>query len=262
MRKMKIMKQKSENQKAFPRFLGILAVAGLIGGVLGGLSAVAGMFWQEHDFRTAFFNMLQAASPWAMLVCSAVLLGIGCHFYRKAKTAFRSWDGENEDIMQRADEQLSWTLMLDSLALIVSFFFFTAGVAGTLHQPHVWRSILILAVFVAVLALSIRLQQKTVDLTKEMNPEKKGSVYDMKFQERWWENCDEAERRQIGQASYKAYVTVSRFCPYCWGALFLGDMIFDYGILPGTVVLVIWGVQTVSYTREAVRLSRRGQKTE
>ena len=34
------MKQKSENQKAFPRFLGILVVASLIGGVLGGLSGV------------------------------------------------------------------------------------------------------------------------------------------------------------------------------------------------------------------------------
>ena len=42
------MKQKSENQKAFPRFLGILVVASLIGGVLGGLSGVAGYFWEDH----------------------------------------------------------------------------------------------------------------------------------------------------------------------------------------------------------------------
>ena len=42
------MKQKSENQKAFPRFLGILVVASLIGGVLGGLSGVAGDFWEDH----------------------------------------------------------------------------------------------------------------------------------------------------------------------------------------------------------------------
>ena len=101
-----------------------------------------------------------------------------------------------------------------------------------------------------------------MDLTKKMNPEKRGSVYDMKFQERWWESCDEAERRQIGQASYKAYVTVSRFCPYCWGVLLLGNMVFHYGILPGAVVLVIWAVLSVSYTREAIRLGRRGQKTE
>ncbi len=117
-------------------------------------------------------------------------------------------------------------------------------------------------VFLVVIALATLLQQKTVDLTKKMNPEKRGSVYDMKFQERWWESCDEAERRQIGQASYKAYVTVSRFCPYCWGVLLLGNMVFHYGILPSAVVLVIWAVLSVSYTREAIRLGRRGQKTE
>ena len=69
------MKQKSENQKAFPRFLGILVVASLIGGVLGGLSGVAGYFWEDHTaFGAAFAHLLGAASPWAMAACAAVLL--------------------------------------------------------------------------------------------------------------------------------------------------------------------------------------------
>ena len=71
------MKQKSENQKAFPRFLGILVVASLIGGVLGGLSGVAGYFWEDHTaFGAAFAHLLGAASPWAMAACAAVLLGL------------------------------------------------------------------------------------------------------------------------------------------------------------------------------------------
>ena len=153
------------------------------------------------------------------------------------------------------------TLLLDSLTVIVSFFFFNAG-TEKLPQGSDGNTVLLLVVFLAVIALAILLQQKTVDLTKKMNPEKRGSVYDMKFQERWWESCDEAERRQIGQASYKAYVTVSKFCPYCWGVLLLGNMVFHYGILPSAVVLVVWAVLTVSYTREAIRLGHRGQKTE
>ena len=156
---------------------------------------------------------------------------------------------------------LSWALLLDSLTVIVSFFFFNAGTAK-LPQSSDGNTITLLVIFLVVIALATLLQQKTVDLTKKMNPEKRGSVYDMKFQERWWESCDEAERRQIGQASYKAYVTVSRFCPYCWGVLLLGNMVFHYGILPSAVVLVIWAVLSVSYTREAIRLGRRGQKTE
>ena len=256
------MKQKSENQKALPKFLGILVVAGLIGGVLGGLSGAAGYFWEGHDdLGGTIAHLLGVASPWALTLCAAVLLGLGLYQYRKSDTAFHGWDGEDEDVMQRAEERLSRTLLLDSLTVIVSFFFFNAG-TEKLPQGSDGNTVLLLVVFLAVIALAILLQQKTVDLTKEMNPEKKGSVYDMKFQERWWESCDEAERRQIGQASYKAYVTVSKFCPYCWGVLFLGNMIFHYGILPSAVVLVVWAVLTVSYTREAIRLGRRGQKTE
>ena len=83
------MKQKSENQKAFPRFLGILVVAGLIGGALGGLSGVAGYFWEDHTaFGAAFAHLLGMASPWAMAACAAVLLGLGLYQYRKSNTAF------------------------------------------------------------------------------------------------------------------------------------------------------------------------------
>lgn len=99
---------KSENQKAFPRFLGILVVASLIGGVLGGLSGVAGYFWKDHTaFGAAFAHLLGAASPWAMVACAAVLLGLGLYQYRKSDTAFHGWDGEDEDVMQRAEERLS-----------------------------------------------------------------------------------------------------------------------------------------------------------
>ena len=256
------MKQKSENLKAFPRFLGILVVASLIGGVLGGLSGVAGYFWKDHTaFGAAFAHLLGAASPWAMVACAAVLLGLGLYQYRKSDTAFHGWDGEDEDVMQRAEERLSWALLLDSLTVIVSFFFFNAGTAK-LPQSSDGNTITLLVIFLVVIALATLLQQKTVDLTKKMNPEKRGSVYDMKFQERWWESCDEAERRQLGQASYKAYVTVSRFCPYCCGVLLLWYMVCHYCILPSAVVLVIWAVLSVSYTREAIRLGRRGATDE
>ena len=248
------MKQKSENQKALPKFLGILVIASLVGGVLGGLSGAAGYFLKGEELGAAITRLLSTASPWAMALCATVLLGSGFYQYRRARTAFRSWDSENEDVIQRAEERLSLTLLLDSLTVIVSFFFFSAG-AVKLPQ-EVDSAMILLAIFLVVIALSILLQQKTVDLTKEINPEKRGSVYDMKFQERWLESCDEAERRQIGQASYKAYTTLNKFCPYCWIVLFLGNMVFHYGFLPSSVVLLVWAVLTVSYTREAIRLSR------
>ena len=135
------MKQKSENQKAFPGFLGILVVAGLIGGVLGGLSGVAGYFWKDHTaFGAAFAHLLGAASPWAMVACAAVLLGLGLYQYRKSNTAFHGWDGEDEDVMQRAEERLSWALLLDSLTVIVSSSFSMPAPRSCPRAPMVIRS--------------------------------------------------------------------------------------------------------------------------
>ena len=256
---------KQANRKALPKFLLFAVICTIVGGVVGyysghsaakgGLDQLVGMMKEAG----AFFGTHIA--PWLMLALAVIVPVVCIPIYRRAKKLVAAWDGEDEDVMQRAEERLSWALLLDSLTVIVSFFFFNAGTAK-LPQSSDGNTITLLVIFLVVIALATLLQQKTVDLTKKMNPEKRGSVYDMKFQERWWESCDEAERRQIGQASYKAYVTVSRFCPYCWGVLLLGNMVFHYGILPSAVVLVIWAVLSVSYTREAIRLGRRGQKTE
>ena len=71
------MKQKSENQKALPKFLGILVIAGLVGGVLGGLSGAAGYFLKGEELGAAITRLLSTASPWAMALCATVLLGSG-----------------------------------------------------------------------------------------------------------------------------------------------------------------------------------------
>lgn len=60
------MKQKSENQKALPKFLGILVIASLVGGVLGGLSGAAGYFLKGEELGAAITRLLSTASPWAM----------------------------------------------------------------------------------------------------------------------------------------------------------------------------------------------------
>lgn len=251
------MKQNSENRKALPRFLGTLLVAGIIGGVAGGLSVFIGI-WMRGRTLDSLPLLLQTVSLWALPISAAVLLGMGLHLYRAARCAFRGWDGEDEAVMERAEEQLSWALLWDTLAMILSFFFFTAGTVGLMRED-IHPSIIVAAEFVLACALEVFLQQKLVDLTKQMNPEKKGSVYDKEFRKVWWESCDENERRQIGQASYKAFTTVTILCPILWGVLFFGNIIFDYGILPATVALVIWAVSQVSYTMEAIRLGRGGR---
>ena len=76
-----------------------------------------------------------------------------------------------------------------------------------------------------------------VDLERRINPEKRGSVYDMKFQKTWMDSCDEAERAQIGQACYRAYMVGTKVCIFLWVALLILNFVFDFGLLPIAAVL-------------------------
>ena len=100
-------------------------------------------------------------------------------------------------------------------------------------------------------------QQKTIDLERKMNPEKHGSVYDAKFQKKWLDSCDESERRQIGEASRRAYMVTTRLCLGLWLALVILSMLFDMSLLPVFVLLLVWGTMQVTYTLECIRLGKR-----
>jgi hypothetical protein len=92
-----------------------------------------------------------------------------------------------------------------------------------------------------------------------MNPEKQGSVYDMKFHKKWLDSCDEAEQRQIGQAAYHAFRVTRMACLVLWLVLMLLDLPFGFGPLPALAVLLLWGVMQISYALECIRLSRKGR---
>ena len=62
-----------------------------------------------------------------------------------------------------------------------------------------------IAAFLGIMAEVVIIQQKSVDCVKIMNPEKTASVYDMKFQKKWLETCDEAEKIIVGKCAFKAF---------------------------------------------------------
>ena len=245
---------KKDNRKALPKYLLILFVAAIFGGVLG---FAAG--WVGHDnisevIASAVTRGLTAAAPWALLATSAASLSVIICLYRGAKGLFTGWDGEDEDIMDQAEEKLNWALLLTTAQLVLDMFFFAAAESG---KSPLGGIVGLLAFVVSVFAL-IFAQQKIVDLTRNMNPEKKGSVYDVNFKKKWFESCDEAEQKQIGQAAYKAYTVVSTACPILWAALLLLSYAFNFKLLmPTFIVCFIWLLLQVSYCLECIRLAKR-----
>ena len=220
---------KDLNRKAFPKFLLLVGggalvgfCAGLASGVLRGLNAGE---WASVRLPA----LLGTIAPWGIPVSSVILLGICLAQYRSAKTLCDRWDGEDETAPEEADRRLNVVLLCSSLAMILDFLFLGMGVLYT--DGAIVASITVVEMLVSV-ALVVLAQQKTVDLTRRMNPEKQVSAYDRKFQKKWYELCDEAERAQIGQASYRAFRAVNVFCPFLWLALLLLSYVFPIGLLP------------------------------
>lgn len=246
---------KQENKKALPGFLMLLLVSGVFGGLVGFGGSLAANLGVGERAAAAMDGVLRALAVWGIPVCSVVLLGGGWWLYAAAKRRWRGWDGEDEDVISRVEEQLSWALLLSALTVLVDFGCISVGAVYTEGM----EGLICVAEMVVSCAVLVILQQKVVDLERRINPEKRGSVYDVHFQKKWMASCDEAEQRQMGQAAHKAFVAATYVCFGLWLALFFLDRVFDTGLLPMVLVLVILGVMQVTYTLECIRLSRKGE---
>ena len=253
---------KQENKKAVPKFI-LISVGGIIlGAVLGVVLVLLGLenFADTLAAAGAFFAGRMV--PWLLIALPVVELAVCLPLYLGAKRQLAAWDGEDETASGAIEVRLAAALWLTSIATILDFFLAAAHFSGFVElagDPMRITPVQFfggLAAFLVTLYLSTVLQQKIVDATKRMNPEKHGSVYDTKFQKTWYESCDEAERAVIGQCALKAYQATTVTCLVLWAVLSLGGMFFSWGFLPAMAVCIVWGVNQSVYTYWTLKLGR------
>lgn len=255
---------KQANRKALPKFLLFAVVCALVGGVIGYFSADV-----EPEFLVAMMKNAGAffsirIAPWLMLAL-AILVPVICFpLYRSAKKLAAAWDGEDEDLYNTIEQKLSVVLWLASAAHILAFFLITAAYSVDMEDIDSANGVVFVFISIAALfAIMVEatvFQQKCVDATKQLNPEKKASVYDMQFQKKWMADCDEAEKIIIGKCAYKAYSATNIVCAVCAIALAVCALTFNTGFLPSLIVCLIWMVNLSVYCCEALRCSKTGNK--
>lgn len=196
---------KEANRKALPKFLLVMVIAMVIGGIVGYLSGRYSLNEMAGSVKSigAFFG--RNVAPWLMLAVAVIVPIVTIPMYKKVKKSADAWDGENEEISDEIDEKISIVMWILATAVIISYFLIAATYSGGFESFETLHGIMNLSVailaFFGILIEGILLQQKCVDTTKMMNPEKKASVYDMKFQKKWLDSCDEAEKIMIGRSA-------------------------------------------------------------
>lgn len=249
---------KKANRRAMPKFLLIMAASMLAGGV-------AGFFCARYGLDRLAGGMKEAASffganvaPWLMLALVAILPAVCVPIDRGIEKRLAAWNGEDEGVDEA--EKLSVVIWLSQAVLIVSFFLLAAVYSGgfAIFDQQEGMFFLSIAAFFVIMIETVVLQQKCVDAVKRINPEKTASIYDMRFQRKWMDSCDEAEKLMIGRCAFKAYRATNLVCLILAVLLAICALVFDAGLLPSLVVCVIWIVNHTAYAKEAIQSNKAG----
>ena len=246
-----------DNRKALPKFLLMILAAAAVGGVFGFFSSAAADGISAMGLSARIDLFLRSLVPWGLPVCGAVLLIPAAVLMGRSRSQAAAWDGEDDAAAWAVEDRLNAVMLLSTLAMIAALFFLSLGVIYV--QTEMLDTLLGVGFFLAMMAATMVLQQQVVDLTRRMNPEKEGSVYDRRFKKKCLESCDEAERAQMGQAAYHAFQLSTGTCMVVWLVTLLLSFFLEVGPLPSVAVLVIFGVLQCSYLAECIRMHRRNR---
>ena len=256
-------RSKRENRKALRIFIPVMIAAALVGGLIGGFSSTGTAAGLADSIASYLDRAAYLLSPYLMI--ASVIVGIvgGCFCYRSARRLFTESEALTDEDAQyeafsRADDRISQGMVLLGISDVVGLIFFAAMISYLRDYIEILPVLytVTIVVFIAGSFIRLKQQQLMVDFVKKMNPQKQGSIYDLKFQKKWEESCDEMEKMVIYKASYKAYQTAMKSCATVFLIVMMLSFFFDYGPLPAVATGVIWLVTAISYFREAQKLGR------
>ena len=247
------------DRKAFVKFILILVASAMVGFCVGIFSVMSK--GRQDVLFDALYHIVDTVAPFASIVLTTITLILVSIWQGKARKLFQEWDGEDEELIEQVEMKLSYGMIATSVNVILSYLFFTLAIFVTRNDdPSVQYDLIRLVVtfvgFLYAISVSMVLQKQLVNFTKEINPEKQGSVFDTKFNKSWIASCDESEKQQVYQAGYKAWQFGGHTCIFLWVICFIGMMTWDFGIMPVVMVLTIWLVMTIRYYVECIRLSK------
>lgn len=263
----KQQENKKEDKKALKKFVVMLGLAFVVGIFIGAGMSVLKVFFLEGSVKISFLKILNIAAVYGGYPYTTALLIACMVLYKKSRKEHAAWDEEDEEVLSRIETKLSIMLWFSNLILYGTYFFFAVGIwASDLMGENealeadttgflTTLGVVFLHMIYGIVAASV-IQQKGVNLSKEINPEKKGSVYDIKFQDKWMEKCDEAERYTVYKCSFKTFKTMQIVGIVLWLICLLGQMFLKTGVFATIIVTVYLMVQISVYSVQGIYFAK------
>ncbi len=250
-------REDSSKLKGFILMMAVCLTAGFIGGFLVAGAEHMDIFKNMEFMFSDAIKFISMYINFALAIISIIVVVI---LYRQSRKMFAVWDGEDEAVSKAFEKKLNIAMIIVSINTILLFVFMAIGIMRLVELKAMGKNpFTVVSIFiyfmgaVGTLLFTIIAQQKIINFTKEINPEKKGSIFDTKFQKKWFESCDELERQQIFEASYASYKAVNVVCMAILFMLMLGADLLNVGVLPICIVGIIWLVSVLSYSIKGLK---------
>lgn len=242
---MKDAKKKSP-ARIYVTFAVALMICAIIGGTLSYFAlsneiSVRSLGDQANQFLTT-------PGPW-WYTPGLLLLAASSWIYLRGKRLIPQ-AMEDDEAFPRVNLMLGRAMFLSNISTVFMF------VAMALSYASSWGigfSVLLLLVHIVWLTA---LQARIISATKQISPEKRGNIFDFKFQHDWYQSCDEAERQQIGQCSYQAFKITSMIYPFLLAVLAVLSMIDLIAPAYSLLVGLLWLVQQFVYNYTSLKLDK------
>ncbi|NLD20326.1 MAG: DUF3169 family protein [Clostridiales bacterium] len=258
----KKLENKAENKHAFKRFIGVMIVGAIVGGIIGFLTQYLPSKF-SLDLTDLLPQLMVKANPFILILIFVICGVLTLAHYNKAKSMYKQWDGEDEYYMNDLEMHISKTMLILTIGSIAGLFGLgiqVYAISGGIHHDEsvsqVISGTVILFLYVALCLFFVFCQKKAVDLLKIINPEKKGSIYDKKFSEKWIEHCDEAERMNIYKSAYAAYKFMNVFLVVLWAVTAFAVLMYGIGLLAMTLVSVSWLAMNLVYCLKSMKMEK------
>ena len=233
------------------RFAGTFVLCALLGAAAGFCIALAG----ESFLRLgAALNRALARLGLWWFAPGYGLLALATIYYLRGRALLPQTQAE-DDAFQEADRRLCLSLLFSGAAMV--WMFIAAGMSIQAPDSQGYGMMLLLLLQLAWIIVA---QALTIQAVKGIYPEKRGNVFDTRFQKDWFQSCDEAERHRIGQCSIFSFRVMS-------GAFLLAMLALVFlaasGMAqPGWILLVggLWMLQQMSYQCMAYHLDHGKKK--
>lgn len=251
-----------QDKKARGKFILILVICTLAGGVFGFCSSSAEDLLNGVSLKD-ITKGLAYLLPYLQAILCLVATGLCAYFYRKGLHAKQKWDGDVNEEYYKMESNLGIALSISNLFYIIILTLF--GMSFSLLQYMnsaskinfgIWFA-LDLGSLIYILFFIMYTQKKIVNLEKVINPEKQGSVYDTKFQKKWLDSCDELEQLCIYKAGYTSFTHTNIACIVLWIVTIFTSQIFHTGFYPVLLVGILWFISTLSFQIEAHKLDKK-----